>query len=109
MNPTARSRLALFFAAPKAEAIKQVPTVEDIRSNAFEIFKQIEDRIEADSQELDQIAARRQNELIAHENAMKNLMARHEATMNKLSNEQLAVSDSINAAQLMKANIAKIC
>lgn len=110
MNPTNKNRLALFFAAkPKAAEVKHVPTVDDIKANAFEIFKQIEDRIEADSQTLDQIAARRQNELVAHENAMKNLMARHEAMMNKLTNEQLSVSDSINAAQVMKANIAKIC
>lgn len=92
-----------------AEVKPQIPTVEGIRANALEIFKQLEDRIAADSQTLDQIATRRQNELQAHELAIKNLMERHSAIMNNLTAEQTLVSDSIKAAQVMKANIAQIC
>ncbi|UOX40369.1 hypothetical protein UGMREWDR_CDS0049 [Aeromonas phage GomatiRiver_11] len=101
-------KIAKFFKAKPVEVKPQVLSVVGLQAKAAALYKEVEDRIAEDSKDLDALGEDRQRELIAHENAIKNLMTRHENIMNGISVAEARVRDSIHAAQIMKSNLAKI-
>ncbi|QBX32665.1 hypothetical protein Asfd1_39 [Aeromonas phage Asfd_1] len=99
-------KLKKFFA--KEPEVPVVASVPSLKAKAFELYKEVEDRIDADSKQLDAVAEKRQAELVEHDRVIRNIMERHERNMLIIAGEEAQLRESIQEAQLMKANLAKI-
>ncbi|UYD59846.1 hypothetical protein LEHPIFIF_00073 [Aeromonas phage avDM9-HANS] len=101
-----KNKLKSFFGKPTAARV--IPNVPGLKAKAFELFKEVEDRIEADSKQLDVVAEKRQAELVEHDRVLRQIMERHERNMTSIAGEEKLLRESIQEAQIMKANLAKI-
>lgn len=100
----------LFAKKVKAEEPKVRPalTVYELKEQSASLYAEIEKRIGEDSKNVDELLDRRQNELKMHDQTIRNVMQRHENAMAKLSEEELAIRESIQQAMNIKAAIARI-
>lgn len=104
-----RNRLAVFFGRqePKIE-VRKVGSISELKGKMEQIYNEIEERIQADSARLDELGEKRQKELLAHEQALKNLMDRHANIMEAISFDESMRREDIQQAIAMKNSIARV-
>ncbi|APU02030.1 hypothetical protein [Aeromonas phage SW69-9] len=83
--------------------------ISDLKVEAFELFKKIEERIAHDQTRLEELAKSRENELRRHEAAIRLAMDSHSIKMDDLSLQEALISDSLKGGKYLKNIVAQAC